>query len=584
MSAAFERKLPFGASVGADKTLFRFWAPAHPEVRLEIEGSDPVAMAPEDGGWFSAELPAPAGSRYRFHLPNGLAVPDPASRFQDGDIHGWSVVVDPKAYHWKTGGWTGRPWAETVVYELHVGCFGGFAGVAEALPLLAELGVTAVQLMPIADFPGARNWGYDGVLPYAPDAAYGTPDELKALIDRAHGLGLMVFLDVVYNHFGPDGNYIGAAAPTFFRDDLQTPWGGAIDFRLPEVRSYFTENTLYWLMEHRFDGLRLDAVHAISEQDWIDEMAAAVRATVEPGRHVHLILENEHNQQSHLAGDVDAQWNDDFHHVIHVLLTGEREGYYEDYVEDAAAKLARTLSEGFVYQGEPSPHLDGKPRGTPSGHLPPTAFISFLQNHDQIGNRAFGDRLTALADPRGVEAATAALLLIPHIPMIFMGEEVASETPFLFFTDHNDELAEAVRFGRRKEFAKFAAFAGAEIPDPNAASTFERSIPEPHPERAEERTALYRRLLALRAAKITPGVPGAKSAGAEPLGPKAAVARWELGDGSRLTVALNLAEEPASIAPIEGPVLFETTPGAADAARAGQLPGYATIALLESAA
>jgi malto-oligosyltrehalose trehalohydrolase len=583
LTSSPERRLPFGATLEGSRTSFRFWAPAHPEVRLEIQGADPAPMDRSDDGWFSATTDAGAGARYRFHLPDGLTVPDPASRFQDGDVHGWSVVVDPLAYRWRSTGWKGRPWHEAVVYELHVGCFGGFKGVAEVLPGLAELGITAIELMPIADFPGERNWGYDGVLPYAPDAAYGTPDELKAMIDRAHELGVMVILDVVYNHFGPDGNYIGAYAPPVFRDDLQTPWGGAIDFRIPEVRSYFTENMLYWIEEYRFDGLRMDAVHAISEQEWIDEAARAVRDTVEGGRHVALILENEFNEQSHLAGEVDAQWNDDFHHVFHVLLTGEREGYYEDFAEDTAGKLARTLSEGFVYQGDPSPHQDGKPRGTPSGHLPPTAFVSFLQNHDQIGNRAFGDRLTALASPEGVEAATAALLLCPHVPMIFMGEETASETPFLFFTDHNEELAEAVRTGRRKEFAKFAAFAGAEIPDPNAVDTFERSTPKPHPERGEARRALFRRLLALRR-EITPRILGARSLGGEAVGPKAAVARWTLGDGATLTLAVNLADEPARIAGLAGPVLFEQNPGAADAARAGELPARTTIALLEPAA
>jgi malto-oligosyltrehalose trehalohydrolase len=585
LTASFERPLPFGATLDQSRASFRFWAPAHPEVRLEIRDRDPIKMTRGADGWFSATVEAEAGARYRFHLPDGLTVPDPASRFQDGDIHGWSVLVDPKAYQWRTADWKGRPWHEAVVYELHAGCFGGFKGVMQALPLLAELGITAVELMPIADFPGARNWGYDGVLPYAPDAAYGTPEELKALIDRAHELGLMMLLDVVYNHFGPDGNYIGAYAPEAFRDDLKTPWGGAIDFRLPEVRSFFAENALYWLMEYRFDGLRFDAVHAISEQDFIDDMAAQIRAAEEEGFERHLILENEFNEQSHLAKDVDAQWNDDFHHVFHVALTSEKEGYYEDFADDLAGKLARALSEGFVYQGDPSPHQDGKPRGTPSAHLPPTAFVSFIQNHDQIGNRAFGDRLTTLAPPEGVEAATAALLLCPHVPMLFMGEEVASETPFLFFTDHNDELAQAVREGRRKEFAKFAAFAGAEIPDPNDPATFDMSIPEPHPTRAEGRTALIRGLLAIRAAEIAPRIPGASSLGAEPVGPKAAVARWRMGDGATLTLAVNLAEQPTPLpSELAGPVLFETTPGAADAARAGELPGFTVVALMERAA
>ncbi|TBN53362.1 malto-oligosyltrehalose trehalohydrolase [Hansschlegelia quercus] len=574
----------FGPRLSSSGTEFRVWAPAHREVRLEIRDSDPVAMDRSEDGWHTKTVEAPFGARYRFHLPDGLSVPDPASRFQDGDVHGWSVLVDPDEYSWKTTGWKGRPWREAVVYELHVGVYGGFNGVAEALPKLAELGVTAIELMPINDFPGERNWGYDGVLPYAPDAAYGTPAELKALVDRAHELGLMMLLDVVYNHFGPDGNYIPAEAPQFFREDLHTPWGGAIDFRLPDVRAYFTENVLFWMEEYGFDGVRMDAVHAISESDWIDETAAAVRSLeVETGRKLHIVLENEFNEQSHLAGDVDAQWNDDFHHVFHVLLTGEQEGYYEDFSEDTAGKLARTLQDGFVYQGETSPH-SGKKRGTSSGHLAPTAFVSFLQNHDQIGNRAFGDRLTTLAPPQGVEAATAALLLCPHIPMIYMGEEVASETPFLFFTDHSGELADAVREGRRKEFSKFAAFAGAEVPDPNALKTFTDSIPKPHPERADARLALFRTLLTIRAAELAPYLDGCAAAGAEVVGDKAVVSRWTLGDGSALTMAINLANEPVSLSSLEGPVLFESVAGAADMARSGSLPGFSTIVLKEPAA
>ncbi len=401
-------------------------------------------------------------------------------------------------------------------------------------------------------FPAEHNWGYDGVLPYAPDAAYGTPDELKTLIDTAHGLGLSVMLDVVYNHFGPDGNYLHAYAEQFFRDDLQTPWGVSIDFRKPQVRDYFIQNALYWLMEYRFDGLRFDAVHAISEPDFLDEMARTIRATVEPGRHVHLVLEHEGNKASHLApGLFDAQWTDDWHHCMHVLLTGEREGYYEDF-QDAARQLARAMAEGFVYQGDMSPH-HGEPRGEKSGHLPPTAFVVCLQNHDQIGNRAFGDRLTTLARPAALRAATTVLLLSPSIPMLFMGEEWGTKAPFLFFTDHNEELAKLVREGRRREFKKFAAFTDPArretIPDPNAATTFDASAPD-----ASEATAgghaammtLHRELLALRHHYVVPGIPGARSEGAEAIGPKAVVGRWRLGNGALLTIAVNLDEIPGS--------------------------------------
>ena len=579
MTDRFARALPLGATYKEGGTTFRLWAPGLDDARLEIRGGEPLAMERDEEGWFALTVAAEAEARYRYVVKDGMTVPDPASRFQDGDVHGWSVLVDPRAYRWRRPDWMGRPWREAVIYELHVGCYGGFAGVAKALPGLADLGFTAIQLMPIWDFPGARNWGYDGVLPYAPDAAYGAPADLKALVDRAHELGLTIMLDVVYNHFGPDGNYIGAYAPPMFRDDLQTPWGGAIDFRLPEVRAYFIENVLYWLMEYRFDGLRFDAVHAISEKDWLDEMAAAVRSNVERGREVALVLENERNDESHLSGEVDAQWNDDFHHVFHVLLTGERESYYEDFADDTADKLARTLRDGFVYQGELMGHL-GEPRGTPSGHLPPTAFVSFLQNHDQIGNRAFGDRLTRLAPPGGVEAATAALLLCPQIPMVFMGEEVASETPFLFFTDFQGDLADAVRDGRRKEFAKFAAFAGADIPDPNALKTFQDSIPQPHPTRGEARTALFRTLLAIRAAEISSRV-AKPEVEAAAIGPKAARATWTFEDGARLTLVLNLADHTLDVDAVEGPMLYETAPGAADGLRSGRLGGFTTAALLE---
>ena len=413
--SAFARDLPFGASVfGENRTRFRLWAPDQEQVSVQIEDGERVPMRTSGGGWFEAEAACGAGAAYRYVLDSGLAVPDPASRAQAEDVHDPSLVIDPRAYRWRHPDWRGRPWAETVLYELHVGLLGGFAGVARELDRLAGIGITAIELMPINDFPGKRNWGYDGVLPFAPDRAYGSPDDLKALVDAAHERGLMIFLDVVYNHFGPDGNYLHRYAPQFFRDDVATPWGPAIDFRRAEVRRFFRENALYWLIEYRFDGLRFDAVHAIAESDWLDEMAADVRATVEKGRHVHLVLEHDGNVAEHLRRDFDAQWNDDGHHVLHTMLTGEKEGYYVDYADKPAERLARALAEGFVYQGEPSAHRRGEPRGTPSEDLPPTAFVLFLQNHDQIGNRAFGDRLTAGTDPQALEATIALQLLSPR--------------------------------------------------------------------------------------------------------------------------------------------------------------------------
>jgi malto-oligosyltrehalose trehalohydrolase len=577
---SFARDLPFGANLKNGGTHFRLWAPKHKQVSVQIEGGE-VPMRSRADGWFEAEAPCGAGTRYRYLLETGLAVPDPASRAQADDVHGPSLVVDPRRYPWRNAEWRGRPWCEAVFYELHAGVLGGFAGVQRELKRLADLGITAIELMPVNDFPGTRNWGYDGVLPFAPDRAYGSPDELKALVDAAHDHGMMIFLDVVYNHFGPDGNYLGGYAPQFFREDVSTPWGPAIDFRRGEVRRFFTENALYWLMEYRFDGLRFDAVHAITESDWLDEMAAEVRATVEQDRHVHLVLEHDGNVADHLRRDFDAQWNDDGHHVLHVMLTGENEGYYGDYADRPAERLARSLREGFVYQGDPSRHRNGEARGTPSADLPPTAFVLFLQNHDQIGNRAFGDRLATSVEPRALEAAIALQLLCPQIPLLFMGEEDASTAPFQFFTDHHGELADAVREGRRREFASFAAFCDparrAQIPDPNAAETFERSSPAPHIERGDQRRALYRRLLVLRRAHLVPRLDGAKALDAEAIGPSAVLARWRLGDGAVWTLATNLGTEPCAFVRPAGDVVFETASGAAK----GQLAGHTTIAFLE---
>jgi malto-oligosyltrehalose trehalohydrolase len=438
------------------------------KIDVEIDGRS-MAMTPQAEGWFEAEAEAVPGASYLYRLESGQAVPDPASRAQAEDVHGPSLVVDPNAYRWRHPEWQGRPWHETVLYELHAGTCGGFAGVQADLDRVAGLGITAIELMPINDFPGTRNWGYDGVLPFAPDRSYGLPDELKALIDAAHERGLMVFLDVVYNHFGPDGNYLGAYASDFFRQDLKTPWGASIDFRQQPVRRFFIENALYWLTEYHFDGLRLDAVHAIADQTWLDEMAAEVRRTIAKERKVHLVLEHDGNEADHLRHGYDGQWNDDAHHVLHVLLTGEGDGYYSDYAQAPAQQLARALAEGFVFQGDPSPYRKGKKRGTLSADLPPTAFVLFLQNHDQIGNRPFGDRLTTIADPEALKAAITLQLLSPNIPLIFMGEERMSRTPFQFFTDHHGDLADAVREGRRREFASFTRFAARTSPTPTPA-------------------------------------------------------------------------------------------------------------------
>jgi maltooligosyltrehalose trehalohydrolase len=552
------------------RTRFRLWAPDAQSVSLVICGGETLPMQQGENGWYSVEANAEAGTRYSFLIDDELTVPDPASRAQSGDIHDPSVLVDPDAYRWRNPDWQGRPWHETVLYELHVAACGGYAEIEQRLPALAELGVTAVELMPLAEFPGDRNWGYDGVLLYAPEASYGTPEQLKQLIDTAHGLGLMVFIDVVYNHFGPDGNYLHRYAKHFFRHDQQTPWGDAIDFRRREVRDFFIDNALMWLMEYRFDGLRMDAVHAIPDRTFLTELAERVHAEVEPGRHVHLVLENEDNRASLLESSFTAQWNDDGHNVLHALLTDESQGYYADYHEDATSKLVRFLGEGFIYQGQQNRR--GEARGEPSGHLCPTSFVLFLQNHDQTGNRAFGDRLITLADPDALRAATAVLLLSPMIPLLFMGEEWGAREPFLFFTSHHGELADAVREGRRGEFAEFAEFADEQtrkrIPDPNAVETFDASKPDyskrDHARHAEW-LSLYRQLLEIRHREIVPRLPGSRFMGAEALGDAAALAQWQLGDGAVLRLELNLSAQDL---PLPGSSLPSSSiSGLADAAR-----------------
>ncbi|HZZ11416.1 MAG TPA: malto-oligosyltrehalose trehalohydrolase [Paraburkholderia sp.] len=584
--------LPFGAQLlGAagtkPRTRFRFWAPSCNKVQVEIEHDATQAaldMTPSGNGWFEATADCGAGTHYRFKLDGEHAVPDPTSRFQPQDVHGPSEVIDPRAYHWEHPNWHGRPWEETVLYELHVGALGGYAGVKARLPALAALGVTAIELMPLNDFPGKHNWGYDGVLPYAPDSAYGRPEELKALIDAAHGLGLMVFLDVVYNHFGPDGNYLHAYARSFFREGTHTPWGPAIDFERSEVSDFFTDNAVYWINEYRIDGLRFDAVHAIDNHRWLRELSDHIRAKVQHGRHVHLVLENEHNSASLLETHFDAQWNDDAHNTLHVLLTGETEGYYHAYEDQPIRRLARVLSEGFAYQGDPSPIHEGKPRGEPSGHLPPTSFVMFLQNHDQVGNRAFGERLRKLTSDQALRAATGLLLVSPQIPMLFMDEEYGSTQPFLFFTDYSGDLADAVREGRRREFARFSSFSDekkrAQIPDPNDVTTFAASSPpappEAHAQGADAQDRLdwmhfYKSALAVRAKLITPRLKDSKALGATVLtsdsgaDANALIARWRLGDGETLSIALNLSQENLRIANTPpGKLIFETPPRVRD--------------------
>jgi len=561
--------MPFGAAPRGDgQFAFRLWAPGEKQVVLEVgEAIAPMKRMPE--GWHELTLPASAGARYRYRLADGVAVPDPASRFNPEDVHGASQLVDPHEYLWRDAGWRGRPWEEAVVYELHVGTFtpqGTFAAARERLADLAALGITAIELMPVADFPGARGWGYDGVLHYAPDASYGTPNDLKALVDAAHGHGLMVLLDVVYNHFGPDGNYLHAYCPQFFNAKRQTPWGAAINFDGPEsraVRDFYVHNALYWVEEYAFDGLRLDAVHAIRDDSALHivrEIAQALAAGPGRERHVHLVLENGANEAHFLERGPDgaprcatAQWNDDIHHAIHVITTGEKDGYYVDFADAPVAQLGRALAEGFIFQGQVSPFHDHQPRGEPSAHLPGGAFVSFLQTHDQVGNRAFGERIHALTtDERLLRAAYACVLLSPHAPMLFMGEEYAASTPFQYFCDFHDELADAVRNGRREEFKGFAAFrdeaARARIPDPNAESTLAASkLQWGERERSPHREwlAYVGELLRLRRQHLVPRLAGQRGGGRFACEGALLRVEWTLGDGSRWRLLANFGSGDA---------------------------------------
>ncbi|MFK8330522.1 malto-oligosyltrehalose trehalohydrolase [Pseudomonas sp. BJa5] len=559
---------------------FALWAPDARSVELCLAPNQRLPLARSAHGWFSACLLAAVGSRYGYSIDGGPPLPDPASRYQPEGVHGLSQLVDPSAWRWQHPHWQGRPWHEAVIYELHVGLLGGYAQVARQLPRLAALGVTAIELMPLGQFPGERNWGYDGVLPFAPQHSYGTPEQLCQLIDQAHGLGLMVLLDVVYNHFGPDGNYLGQYASAFFDQDRHTPWGAAIDFGRSEVADYFIENALMWLTDYRFDGLRLDAVHAIDDPHFLGALGRRVRQSLEPGRQVWLVLENEHNQASLLTDDFDAQWNDDAHNALHVLLTDEAQGYYADFRHNPIHKLARCLSQGFAFQGEKD--RNGRPRGEPSAHLPPNAFVLFLQNHDQVGNRALGERLIHLCPPQALRAATTLVMLSPMIPLLFMGEEAGCEQPFLYFTDHHDALADAVREGRRAEFAQFDAFADpqrrAAIPDPNALATYQASRPQTPDDPQQTWPAFYRQLLHLRRQRLVDRLPGCRALGAEVIGAKALTARWRLANGAELRIDLNLG--PAAVPCALPPAAAQCYLCADEPLSGDRLPPFSTLVSL----
>jgi malto-oligosyltrehalose trehalohydrolase len=608
MATRRRHEMPFGAElVDSGGVLFRLWAPAAKSVELLLfqEGPpDAFPMTPRADGWFELIAPeARAGTRYKFRIDSGVEVPDPAARANE-DIEGASVVVDALRYEWRNDAWRGRPWHEAAIYELHVGSFtpeGTFASIESRLDHLAQLGITVIELMPIADFPGDRGWGYDGVLPFAPDAAYGTPDELKSLIDAAHEYGIAVILDVVYNHFGPEGNWLHTYAPQFFTQRHHTPWGAAINFDAEHsrtVREFFIHNALYWLEEFQFDGLRIDAVHAMlddNEPHFIQELCRRVHDGPGQQRQVYVVLENGANRASFLGAPgardtADAQWNDDVHHCLHVILTDESDGYYCDYAKRPHAMLCRCLAEGFGYQGEPSDHEGGRTRGEPSAHLPPTAFVNFLQNHDQIGNRAFGERLHRLVgDEAALVAATAVLLLAPSPPMIFMGEEWAAPEPFTYFCDFGPDLAAKVREGRQREFAQFARFAqgGADaLPDPTSPATFESvkldwaQLNKPsHAGWLEH----YRRLFAIRQRDIVPLVPDITGGRCVKVSDSGSFAvDWNLKTGGVLHLIANLSDKQTPlVGKPSGRVIYATHPNIRGAVKRNALDPWSVTWLLE---
>ena len=590
--------MPFGAELTERGTRFALWAPSARSVTLVVDGREHPTSESE-GGWRHCLVPdTGAGARYGYSIDGGDPVPDPASRFQPDDLLGLSEVIDPRAYDWQDRGWAGRPWEEAVIREVHVGTAtpeGTYRALADQLPSIRDTGFTMIELMPLADFPGRRNWGYDGVLTFAPDSAYGRPEDLKHLVDRAHALGISMVLDVVYNHFGPMGNYLHAYAKQFFTERHQTPWGAGINFDGKSgqpVRDYFIHNALYWLGEYQFDGLRFDAVHAIQDDSptWIvAEIAKRCRAA-HPGRAIHLMLENEANDVRWLERDSEgrplvdtAQWADDIHHGWHVLLTGETDGYYEDFADDPVRRLGRALAEGFTYQGEPSRHAGGKTRGQPSGHLPPAAFVACLQNHDQIGNRALGDRLSTLVPEPKLGLARAGLLLAPQIPMLFMGEEWSASQPFPFFVDFADDpdLSKAVRDGRRREFQHFASFSDPESgPDPTTDETFRSGIL--HPEEAREGAhaavlADTRDLIARRAAHVVPLTRTAFAGGSFEVRDGHGLAVEWLFEGGTLRFAANLGDAPLALERPAGDVIWSNAPPI------GDLPGWTGLFTLEAA-
>ncbi|WP_275556456.1 malto-oligosyltrehalose trehalohydrolase [Mixta sp. Marseille-Q2659] len=577
--------------VAADTVRFRLWAPGQQSVTLRIAGEDRL-MSQSDEGWFELQTAGVApGTEYNFVLADGMVVPDPAARAQKADVNGPSLVIDPAGYQWQNTGWQGRPWEETVVYEMHIGTFtpeGTFRAAIEKLPVLAELGITMLEVLPVSQFGGNRGWGYDGVLLYAPHSAYGTPDDFKAFIDAAHQHGLSVVLDIVLNHFGPEGNYLPLLAPDFFHKERMTPWGAGIAYDVEAARRYIVEAPLYWLQEFNLDGLRFDAIDQIedtSEKYALIEIAERIRAEI-PDRPVHLTTEDSRNviflHPRNKDGSVPlftGEWNDDFHNAVHVFATGETHAYYQDFAREPEKLVARVLAEGFAYQGEVSSQ-SGEPRGVKSTEQPPVAFVDFIQNHDQVGNRAQGDRLITLAGEDRTKVLLATLLLSPHIPLLFMGEEYGETNPFLFFTDFHGDLAKAVREGRAREFQGHAGHEGESVPDPNAKSTFDMSKldwQKRESEAGKAWLALTRELLALRQQHIVPllATAGGNAGKVLQTAEGFVAVSWTF-PGGTLSLALNIGADAQPLPAMPGETIF-AWPQAAET-----LPQHSIIVRLAS--
>lgn len=578
--------MPFGATISQNGTWFRLWAPKCANVQLVLSEAETVPMRTNGQGWHEIEVPGvTAGTLYRFALPDRSLIADPASRFQPQGLDGPSAVIDPTLFQWTDKAWVGRDWEEAILYELHIGAFtesGTWASAIERLDHLADLGITAIQIMPVAQCYGRFNWGYDGASWYAPMNSYGSPDDMRAFVDAAHARSMMVLLDVVYNHFGPIGNDLEKLTP-IFTDRHNTPWGCAINFDAEGssfARSFVIDNALYWLTEFNLDGLRLDAIHELKDDSnthILEILSARIRSAF-PARKIHLVVENSDNGASWLRRDNEsqpvfytAQWNDDLHHVLHTATTGEAGGYYADFLDDDVVfdKLGRALREGFIFQGEYKLH-EGRNRGEPSAALPPQAFISYMQNHDQVGNRIQGSRISHFTSAAAVHAYIAIYLLSPQIPMIFMGEEFGATTAFPFFSDVPDDMRESVIEGRMRDMRGNSEDIDPTKPDveetydPTSEATFMRAKidwVEAEENHGQQMLRIYRTLIDLRQREIVPRLKAMAgfSAHGKRMGRSSMFTTWIMGDGAVLRAYINLSHvSEESTVPLIGRKIWQT--------------------------